>query len=59
MPIHWGAFVLALHSWDDPVIRAGNMAEELGLDMITPQIGEKIILPAPQVENGDWWKGLN
>ena len=29
MPIHWGAFKLALHSWTDPIERVSRKAEEL------------------------------
>jgi len=31
MPIHWGAFKLALHSWTDPVERVTKKASELGI----------------------------
>jgi L-ascorbate metabolism protein UlaG (beta-lactamase superfamily) len=55
MPIHWGAFVLALHAWDDPVIRVSKKAEELNLKVITPQIGETVALPALE-GTSDWWK---
>lgn len=55
MPIHWGAFKLALHSWTDPVERVVKKAEELNVNLVTPEIGESIFL-----ENLDsspnWWK---
>lgn len=55
MPIHWGAFKLALHEWTDPIIRVKAKASELGIPLVTPEIGEPILiqeLPAPQ---SDWW----
>ncbi|MCW5519439.1 MBL fold metallo-hydrolase [Aureitalea sp. L0-47] len=55
MPIHWGAFKLALHEWTDPIIRVQKKASELGIPLVTPRIGEPIIindLPKPQSE---WW----
>ncbi len=58
MPIHWGSFALALHTWDDPVIRVSRKAEELNQAMIIPQIGEKVLLPDPQVQSNDWWRGI-
>lgn len=34
MPIHWGSFVLAMHSWTDPVERVVLKAEELGMPIL-------------------------
>jgi len=55
MPIHWGAFTLALHSWTDPVVRFSAKADELNLPYITPEIGEKVRigLDFPQKR---WWE---
>lgn len=44
MPIHWGSFKLALHSWKDPIQRVTRQANTLNLPVITPQIGEWIPL---------------
>ena len=55
MPIHWGAFKLALHSWTDPIERVTRKAQELKLPLVTPKIGEPILisdLPNPQ---STWW----
>ncbi len=56
MPIHWGAFKLALHDWTEPVNRFKTKATELQLNFITPEIGEKIILDTEEYNNSDWWK---
>ncbi|MDW7695325.1 MBL fold metallo-hydrolase [Flammeovirgaceae bacterium SG7u.111] len=58
MPIHWGAFTLALHSWTDPIERVSVKAKELGMPMTTPQIGEPIILNENIFPNSKWWKGI-
>jgi L-ascorbate metabolism protein UlaG (beta-lactamase superfamily) len=55
MPIHWGSFVLALHSWKDPVERLSVKAKELQVNVITPKIGEQISLHQPVIVNNDWW----
>ncbi len=55
MPIHWGAFSLALHSWTDPVERVIKKATELQIPIITPKIGEKIFFNAPEKYNTEWW----
>lgn len=55
MPIHWGAFNLAIHSWTDPIVRAKAEAERRGVELIHPFIGERFDLDqrAPSI---DWWK---
>jgi len=54
MPIHWGAFKLALHSWSDPIIRATKKAVELNVKITTPKIGESIILNEI-IPTEKWW----
>ena len=58
MPIHWGSFVLAMHSWTDPVVRVTKRAEELGMPIITPRIGEMIRLDALDQLQNAWWSKL-
>lgn len=56
MPIHWGAFKLALHSWIDPIERVTQKADELGLQLVAPQIGEVISLnKLDQRVSDKWW----
>jgi len=55
MPIHWGAFTLALHSWTDPVERVTAKAEELGVNVATPVIGESIVLNGGVLPKKRWW----
>jgi L-ascorbate metabolism protein UlaG (beta-lactamase superfamily) len=54
MPIHWGAFTLALHPWWEPPTRFTAEAQRLGLTVTTPRIGEPVVLgdPLPQQP---WW----
>lgn len=54
MPIHWGAFSLAAHSWQEPVERISEAAKKLDLKLVTPKIGEPIILGV-QEPNTAWW----
>ncbi|MEQ8361618.1 MAG: MBL fold metallo-hydrolase [Cyclobacteriaceae bacterium] len=58
MPIHWGAFVLALHTWKDPIERVTKKAQELGIPISTPQIGEPIILELAEKPSSRWWEGI-
>lgn len=55
MPIHWGAFTLAFHSWTDPIERALKKGIELNQKVITPKIGEVIILGNADVPQEKWW----
>ena len=60
MPIHWGAFTLAMHSWTDPVERFLAKSEELNLNVVTPQIGEPIFIgKATPSYSEKWWEPAN
>jgi len=56
MPIHWGAFKLAQHSWIDPIERVSIKAKELNIELITPKIGESIELENLANLTSTWWK---
>lgn len=56
MPIHWGSFALALHTWDDPVLRVTKKAKELEQSIIIPKIGEEILLDKIDLSLNVWWK---
>jgi L-ascorbate metabolism protein UlaG (beta-lactamase superfamily) len=55
MPIHWGAFKLALHSWTDPIKRVSRQAAELNMPLTAPKIGESIFIDSNKFPNDDWW----
>ena len=59
MPIHWGAFKLAMHSWKDPVERVFLKAKELQIPMITPKIGEPFLINNIEEPENNWWKEVN
>lgn len=53
MPVHWGAFTLALHPWTEPVDRFVAAAQKDQLDFLLPRLGQKI-----EVESNfkrAWW----
>jgi len=56
MPIHWGAFKLAMHPWTEPVERVSKKASELGIPTTVPKIGEYIYLDADQISDEPWWE---
>ncbi len=59
MPIHWGAFKLAMHPWIEPVERVSKKAEELGIPVLVPKIGEPIYLQTTETYQYNWWDNFN
>lgn len=58
MPIHWGAFSLSPHDWDDPIIKFKSLSEAKGLKVVHPIVGERVGIPNAQAGN-KWWANLN
>ncbi|TPV42229.1 MBL fold metallo-hydrolase [Bacillus dicomae] len=58
LPIHWGAFTLALHEWSDPIERVTKEANRLGVKITTPQIGESITLKSTDYPSSAWWREI-
>ncbi len=56
MPIHWGAFKLAMHEWTDPVERVLKKAKDLNVEIVVPQIGAEINMNKAILEQPEWWK---
>lgn len=54
-PVHWGKFVLSLHSWTDPIERVLKKAAELGQPVTTPMIGEVLRVGEPPPQSV-WWR---
>jgi len=57
MPVHWGKFTLAMHDWDEPIRRVSLRAAEVKLPLITPIMGESVILGAGGLQRR-WWEDL-
>lgn len=53
LPVHWGAYDLAMHSWTAPVERTVIAAQAAGMDLVTPQAG--VPLDAVSGKTGRWW----
>jgi L-ascorbate metabolism protein UlaG (beta-lactamase superfamily) len=54
LPVHWGKFTLALHTWTDPIVRVSRAAESKGVALTTPKIGE-ITLLSNLGPGSAWW----
>lgn len=58
MPIHWGAFKLAMHGWTEPPERLLKAAGKRGERILTPLIGKRFS-PYEVAENRQrWWREL-
>ena len=40
MPIHWGAYPLPCIRWNEPVLKSIPMARTLGVNTLTPLLGQ-------------------
>ena len=55
MPIHWGAFELAVHPWTEPIERFQKAAEQKGATFIQPQIGQRFDIQRLPMTT-QWWR---
>ncbi len=55
LPVHWATFTLALHPWDEPIIRAVSAAKQNEIRIVTPLIGELVDIDKP-ITNRNWWE---
>lgn len=56
IPVHWGAFTLAFHSWTDPIERVTRAAAKHKLSIATPKIGEPVGIAHMEMKSGAWWR---
>ncbi len=55
IPIHWGTFNLAFHSWFEPAERLVNAADKNGVELIIPRPGQILQLSSPPPLDY-WWR---
>jgi L-ascorbate metabolism protein UlaG (beta-lactamase superfamily) len=58
VPIHNGTFDLSMHRWQDPFERIAALAQERGVAMATPEMGEALDLAQPQAGKA-WWRAVD
>ena len=56
VPVHNSTFDLSLHAWYEPLQRVEVAAQASGVNLLTPKIGEKVLLSQPATQA--WWKAL-
>ncbi|AWM12543.1 MBL fold metallo-hydrolase [Flavobacterium sediminis] len=58
LPVHHSKFKLAQHPWYEPLQRITELAEKENYPVITPKIGEKVILDQLSTVWEKWWEQL-
>lgn len=56
MPVHWGTFDLALHTWEQPVERLVELAPSRGVALFVPPLG-LAAEPSQAPFDAPWWRG--
>ena len=56
IPIHWGGFTLAIHSWDEPVTQSIRWSNKTGIKCLTPEIGDEITQSMLNKKFTKWWE---
>lgn len=56
-PVHWSKFSLALHDWDEPIIKIADAAEQRQVSLVLPMIGETVDLDST-LNYVRWWRDL-
>ena len=56
IPVHWGAFTLAMHHWTDPAERAVKAAKARGVAILTPKIGQTLAIGESDIPTAAWWR---
>jgi L-ascorbate metabolism protein UlaG (beta-lactamase superfamily) len=57
LPVHWATLNLAFHVWDEPIERAVQAANDRGVDLVTPRIGE-VVTAGETFESLRWWEAV-
>ncbi|MCG2617015.1 MBL fold metallo-hydrolase [Terrimonas sp. NA20] len=55
MPVHWAKFALANHPWNEPPQRVTARARELNIPIVTPMIGQPLLI-GEKFDGDKWWE---
>ena len=56
IPVHWGAYSLSNHAWDDPPQRAVKEAGDQNVNLATPRIGQIVNYDDIASFTEHWWE---
>jgi len=58
LPVHNSKFALANHPWDEPLVKITALSAGKPYQLITPMIGETVLLSDTTQQFQQWWKHL-
>lgn len=58
-PVHSSKFAIANHPWDEPLSEITRLHKDPKLELITPMIGEAVLLKDTLQQFSQWWKEIN
>jgi L-ascorbate metabolism protein UlaG (beta-lactamase superfamily) len=58
LPVHWGTFNLAIHSWDEPAETLYELASKRDVHLIMPRLGSAVE-PARVLGVDPWWRAIS
>ena len=56
LPVHSAKFAMANHAWNEPLKRITALNKDFNLPLITPMIGEKVLLKDSEQQFKKWWE---
>lgn len=56
LAVHHSKFALSNHAWNEPLRNVSNRIQSTGIKLITPMIGEKVLLKSDNQVFHDWWE---
>lgn len=59
LPAHVGKFSIAYHSWDDPMKRLTEASRDKSYRLLSPTIGEPVLLNDKTQQFSQWWEQLS
>jgi L-ascorbate metabolism protein UlaG (beta-lactamase superfamily) len=58
LPVHWSKFALALHDWDEPILKVKIESQRTNTELVHPLIGETMELKQKQ-KFKEWWQNID
>lgn len=58
LPVHWAGFVLSEHGWSEPAEDYTALAEQEGIQVVTPKIGETADYREMDKYREKWWRSV-
>ena len=55
VPVHWGAYSMALHHWNEPVLKSIPLVKSFGIQTLTPIMGQTF---TTHTQTTEWYKSI-